>query len=64
MKIAIHHRPGSFSDHWIDYCEKRILPSFLSSFRLKQLLGHIQCESHRDVLLYGLNKTLIIQKQA
>lgn len=21
MKIAIHHRPGSFSDRWIDYCE-------------------------------------------
>lgn len=22
MKIAIHHRRGSFSDRWIDYCEK------------------------------------------
>ena len=22
MKIAIHHRPGSFSDRWIDYCIK------------------------------------------
>lgn len=22
MKIAIHHRPGSFSDRWIAYCEK------------------------------------------
>lgn len=22
MKIAIHHRPGSFSDRWIEYCEK------------------------------------------
>ncbi|WP_182407323.1 RimK family alpha-L-glutamate ligase [Psychrobacter sp. GP33] len=22
MKIAIHHRINSFSDHWIDYCEK------------------------------------------
>src|SRR5690554_3906527 len=21
MKIAIHHRPGSFSDRWIAYCE-------------------------------------------
>lgn len=25
MKIAIHHRPGSFSDRWIDYCEKNNL---------------------------------------
>src|SRR5690554_6423588 len=23
MKIAIHHRPGSFSDRWIAYCEKQ-----------------------------------------
>lgn len=22
MKIAIHHRPGSFSDRWIQYCEE------------------------------------------
>jgi len=22
MKIAIHHRPGSFSDRWIGYCEE------------------------------------------
>jgi glutathione synthase/RimK-type ligase-like ATP-grasp enzyme len=23
MRIAIHHRVGSFSDRWIDYCEKK-----------------------------------------
>jgi len=23
MKIAIHHRPGSFSDRWIAYCQKQ-----------------------------------------
>lgn len=23
MKIAIHHRPGSFSDRWIAYCQKK-----------------------------------------
>lgn len=22
MKIAIHHRPGSFSERWIEYCQK------------------------------------------
>lgn len=22
MRIAIHHRPGSFSDRWIEYCKK------------------------------------------
>jgi glutathione synthase/RimK-type ligase-like ATP-grasp enzyme len=23
IKIAIHHRPGSFSDRWIEYCEEK-----------------------------------------
>ena len=23
MKIAIHHRPGSFSDRWIEYCKQQ-----------------------------------------
>lgn len=23
MKIAIHHTPGTFSDRWIEYCEKK-----------------------------------------
>lgn len=22
MKIAIHHRPDSFSERWIEYCKK------------------------------------------
>lgn len=26
MKIAIHHRPGSFSDRWIAYCKKQDIP--------------------------------------
>ena len=26
MKIAIHHRPGSFSDRWIAYCEDKRIP--------------------------------------
>lgn len=25
MKIAIHHRPGSFSDRWIEYCKKHAI---------------------------------------
>ena len=23
MKIAIHHRSGSFSDQWIEYCKEK-----------------------------------------
>ena len=26
MKIAIHEREGSFSDGWINYCEKNAIP--------------------------------------
>lgn len=26
MKIAIHHRPGSFSDRWVAYCDKKGIP--------------------------------------
>src|SRR5690606_26182101 len=26
MKIGIHHRPGSFSDQWIAYCERKQIP--------------------------------------
>jgi len=26
MKIAIHHRPGSFSDRWIAYCDRENIP--------------------------------------
>src|SRR5690606_3798093 len=26
MKIAIHDRPGSFSDRWIAYCEEKNIP--------------------------------------
>lgn len=26
MQLAIHHRPGSFSDRWIAYCEKKSIP--------------------------------------
>ena len=34
---------------------RKIIPSFVNKDRLKLLRAHIQCESHRDVLLYGLN---------
>lgn len=26
MKIAIHHRPGSYSEQWIVYCEEKLIP--------------------------------------
>lgn len=26
MKIAIHHRKGSFSERWIEYCTEKDIP--------------------------------------
>ncbi len=38
---------------------KRLLPSFATKKRLSLLFAHIQCESHKDVLLYGLRNKLL-----
>lgn len=35
---------------------KGLLPSFVNDKRVKQLLAHIQCESHYDILLHGLKE--------
>lgn len=41
--VAIHHRPGSFSEGWIDYCEKKNVPykvvDCFSSDIIHQLTG-------------------------
>ena len=37
---------------------KKLLPSFVTNKRIKSLLAHIQCEAHRDILMFGLNKDL------
>jgi len=34
MKIAIHNRPGSFSDLWIEYCQQQKRP-----YKLRQAYG-------------------------
>lgn len=33
-----------------------LLPSFVNKDRIKLFLAHIQCETHRDVVLFGLRK--------
>lgn len=37
-------------------CGKKIIPSFVDNLRIKQLLALVQCEAHRDVLLFGLKR--------
>lgn len=48
--ILAPYSPGFFQKLY----GKGMLPSFVTRYRKKQLLAHIQCESHRDTLLQGL----------
>lgn len=64
MKIGIHHRKGSFSDRWIDYCEEKkisyILVDCLDNNIIKVLLDnkithlmwHINHASSKDLQVY------------
>ena len=55
MKIAIHHRPGSFSDRWIEYCQEKGIPYILVDARSASIIEEIKsCSaflwhwSHKD----------------
>lgn len=60
MQIAIHHREGSFSDRWIEYCNREQIPyKFVNCYRsdiIEQvadcdiLLWHHSHTIHKDVL--------------
>lgn len=60
MKIAIHHRPGGFSDRWIEYCQKnnieyKLVDTYASDI-IEQVRGcdafmwHHSHGDYRDVL--------------
>ena len=42
MKIAIHHRPGSFSDIWIKYCESHNIPYKLVNCYDPDIIDHLK----------------------
>ncbi|MDC9499813.1 MULTISPECIES: ATP-grasp domain-containing protein [unclassified Pseudoalteromonas] len=60
MRVAIHHRPGSFSERWIQYCKKNkldyLVVNALSSNIIEQLHGcdiffwHHHHAHYKDVL--------------
>lgn len=60
MKLAIHHRPGSFSDRWIAYCEKENIsykivncyePDIIAQTKdCDALLWHHHHTQYKDVL--------------
>jgi len=63
MRLAIHNRPGSFSDRWIEYCRERsidfcVVNAYESHIlsRVKEcdaLLWHINHGSPTDLLMGG-----------
>lgn len=72
MKIAIHNRPGSFSDSWIEYCkQKNVSFKIVDAYRsdvVGQLhdcdafMWHFHHANHKDTLfakqlLYSLEKS-------
>lgn len=60
MKIAIHHRPGGFSDRWIEYCQKnnieyKLVDAYASDIieQVKEcdaFMWHHSHADYRDVL--------------
>jgi len=67
MKIAIHHREGSFSSKWIEYCQKRRidfkLVNCLNSDIIKQLeecdglMWHWSHDDHKSILFFSATNT-------
>jgi len=61
MKIAIHDRPGSFSEHWIEYCQQKNIPyKLVNCYRSDIILQLADCAAlmwhhhhadYKDVLL-------------
>lgn len=53
-----------YSNRYLRYlCKHGMLPSFIDKSKNCELLNYIECESHRDIVLYSLrNKVLCIPK--
>lgn len=74
MQIAIHHRPGSFSEKWIEYCKNKELPYQLVNLfdsniieklrwqKVSHLLFHFGTGEYKtDLVLKSL--TYLLQKE-
>ena len=58
-KSVAHNLLAPYSSSFmVKLYNKGVIPSFISRKRIKLMLAHTQCESHRDVLVSGLNLSL------
>lgn len=65
VKVAIHHREGSFSDRWIEYCNKQDIDcvlvncydnniiNILRNLKITHLMWHISHESPKDLIAHS-----------
>ena len=64
MRIAIHHRPGSFSDRWIEYCkEKGISYKIVDAYRSDIIQQVADCDAFMWHHHHGNYKDVLFAKQ-
>lgn len=63
-KIAIHHRPGSFSDRWIAYCEKNNIPYKIVNAFDNDIIKQLQdCKGFMWHHNHAIYKDVIVAKK-
>ena len=64
MKIAIHHRPGSFSEPWIKYCEEKKIPFKIVCCYDNDIISQLHdCEALMWHHHHAILKDVLISKQ-
>jgi glutathione synthase/RimK-type ligase-like ATP-grasp enzyme len=64
MKIAIHHRPGSFSTRWIEYCEEKgITYKLVNCYDNDIIQQQDDCDSLMWHFHHALPKDVLFAKQ-
>lgn len=64
MKIAIHHRPGSFSDRWIEYCKVNNIPHKIVNCYDNDIIEQIKdCDALMWHHHHGFNNDVLSAKQ-
>jgi len=64
INVAIHHRPGSFSDRWIEYCREKLIPYSIINCFDSDIISKLKVF---DVLLWhwhqGDTKAILFARQ-
>lgn len=64
MKIAIHHRPGSYSDLWIEYCQKHNIQYKIVDAYANNILEQVaDCDAFMWHFHHNIYKDYLFAKQ-